>query len=451
MQVTIEDLSAVKKMLHIEVPEDQVVSEIDSAYNELKKTAKIKGFRPGKAPRNVLERLYKKNVNADVTSRLVQTSIFEAVKEKNIQILGQPIINPSDFDGTGPFKYEAIVEIKPEIPEVDYQGLNLKKNIFKPSSKEVDVQLKALRQKLAKQEPVKEDRPIQDGDFVVMDYEGFKDDKPFNQLPRTEDYRLKIGEGIISKDFDNQLIGMKTKEEKKVTIDFPSDHHNKKLAGQTITYHVVIKEILTETLPEINDDFAKQLGKFNTLDELKTTIANNLAEGYAKKSEQDLHEQVFNAILKKTEFEVPDIMVEYELQGIIADVARMFMMNNNMMPEQIEHLKETFAAKYRGTAVEQVRRHLVLGKIIEQKEIKLSDQELEEDFKEISKTQGMTFEDIKKFYQENPEKLELYKHALLEKKALNLVVESSTIEKIEHDAEDPGTDVANNNEKGDTK
>lgn len=442
MQLTVEDLSTVKKMLHIEVPEDQVTSEVDSAYNELKKTAKVKGFRPGKAPRNVLERLYKKDVNVDVISRLVQTSIIEAVKEKDLQILGQPIINPSDFDGTGPFKYEAIVEIKPELTDVDYQGLSLTKKIFKSSNNEVELQIKALRHKMAKQEPVKEDRPIQDCDFTVMDYEGFKEDKPFDGTPKTEKYRLKIGDGTISKDFDTALIGMKTGDDKKITIDFPSDYHNKQLAGQTITYHVAIKEILEEILPDINDEFAKKMGKFKTLDELKKAIAGNLSEGYAKRTEQDLQEQIFSAIFEKTDFEVPDIMVDYELEGIIADVSRAFMMNN-MLPEQIEQLKETFAAKYRGTALEQVKRHLVLGKLIDQNDLKLSDEELEDGFKEIAKSQDMTIEQINKFYKENQDKLELYKHALLEKKALDLVIENSTIEEVEHEAEESEKQVEN--------
>lgn len=434
MEVTVEDISTVKKMLNIEVPEDKVVSELDRAYRELKKTAKVKGFRPGKAPRNVLERLYRKDVNSDVMSKLVQASIMEAIKEKELQILGQPIINPSDFDGKGPFKYEAIVEIKPEIPDLEYEGLKLTKNIFKQGNNEVEIQIEALRKKLAKHEPIKEERPVKDGDFVVIDYEGFKDGKPFDAVPRTEQYRLKIGDGIISDDFDKALIGLKAGDDKNVTVDFTSEYHNKQLAGQTVSYQVAVKQILEEILPDVDDEFAKKVGKFQTLDELKKTIADNLADGYAKRTEQDLHEQVFNSILQKTDFEVPDIMVDYELEGIIADVSRAFMMSN-MMPEQIDRLKATFAEKYRGTALEQVRRHLILGKIIEQNRLELSREELEEGYKEISKAQNMTIEEIQKFYQENQDKLELYKHALLEKKALDLIIEKSTIEEVEHESE----------------
>ena len=209
MQVTVEDFSSVKKMLHIEIPEEDVAIELDNAYKQIKKTAKVKGFRPGKVPRNVLERLFKKNVHSDVSSKLMQNSMIEAIKETKLDIIGNPIIEPPDLDKKGPLKFDAIVEIKPEVGTIDYKGLNLQKTLYKVSDEEIDGQVQMLRKQLAEMKDVEDDRPVKEGDFVIMDYEGYKDGKPAADIQKTENYKMKIGDAIIAKELDSELIGMK--------------------------------------------------------------------------------------------------------------------------------------------------------------------------------------------------------------------------------------------------
>jgi len=170
MQVTVEDLSTVKKVLHIEIPQKVVVGELDKAYKDLKKNAKVKGFRPGKTPRTVLERLYKKDVNADVSSKLIQKSLIDALKEAELNIVGRPEVEPPIADGKGPYKYDATVEIEPEIETVEFKGLTLKKNLYKVSAEEMDAQLKMLQKNLAQQKTLEEDRPAREGDFVLFNH-----------------------------------------------------------------------------------------------------------------------------------------------------------------------------------------------------------------------------------------------------------------------------------------
>lgn len=191
MQVTVEDLSTVKKVLHIEIPEKVVISKLDKAYEDLKKNAKVKGFRPGKTPRAVLEGLYKKDVNADVSSKLIQESLIDAIKETELKILGRPEIEPPIADGKGPYKYDATVEIEPEIETVDFKGLTLKKNLYKVGAEEMDAQLKMLQKNLAQQKTLEEDRPAREGDFVLLDYEGFKDGKPFAETQKNREFYIK--------------------------------------------------------------------------------------------------------------------------------------------------------------------------------------------------------------------------------------------------------------------
>jgi trigger factor len=434
MQVTVEDVSGVKKTLHIEVPQDEVARELDSAYNTLKKTAKIKGFRPGKVPRSVLERMFGKDVRADVSTKLIQNSFLEALKETELNIIGQPQVDPPELDPKAAYKYDATVEITPEIDDIDFKGLQLKRTNYKFNDDEVDSQLKMLQKNLARHEQIKEDRAVQADDIVLIDYEGFKDGKPFAETGKTENFTLKIGNAAISENFDNQLIGMKAGETKEITESFPEDFANESMAGNEITFQVMLNEIRQEVLPEIDDVMAKKVGQYEDLDQLKAAIEDNLKQGYQKRTEQELNEQIFSSLISKTDFEAPDAMVDMELQGIIEEAERSFAYQNTSL-EQMGLSREDIAEKYRDTALKQVKRHLILGKVVDQEKLTLADDEVENGLKEMSENFGHPLEDIKNYYDENKDKLDLFKHTLLEKKAINLIIESSKIEDVEPEAE----------------
>jgi len=430
MQVKVEDVSSVKKILHIEIPEDRVNRELDDAYKNLKKTAKIKGFRPGKAPRSILERMFKKDVHQNVSSKLVQDSFVEAIKETELSIVGNPKLDPPDLDKKGPYKYDVTLEVKPEIEDVDFKGLTLKKTLHKVTDEEIDVQLKLLQKNLTRQQPIKGDRVVKENDFVLIDYEGFKDDKPFAETQKTENFTMKIGDGHISKDFDEQLIGMKPGDTKTIKANFPEDYFNERLANLDISFHVKLIEIREEVRPEIDDDMAAQFGKYENLEDLKKDITANLNQGYAKRVEQELNEQVFEALIAKSEFEIPEAMVEYELEGIIQETEQSLAYHNKSM-EDLGFSKASLTEKYRDTAEKKVRRHLLLGKIVEQENITLTDEELDNGFEDMAQTVNQPVDQIKLYYEQNDDKLAFFKHALLEKRAIKLIIECSTLKESE--------------------
>lgn len=430
MPFTIEDVSTVKKILHVEIPQEKVALELDKAYENLKKTAKLKGFRPGKTPRSVLEKFFKKDVHADVSSKLIQDSFIDAVKEKELKIVGDPKIEPPAFDEKGPYKYDATIETKPVIADIDFNGLQLKKNIYNISDEEVETQLKMLQKNLAQQKTVEEVRPAREGDFALITYEGFNDGKPFEETSKTENFTMKLGQSRITKDFDTHIIGMKAEENKEFSVKFPEDYLNSKLAGLEITYRVTLNDVREEILPEIDDDLAKNLGSFTTLEDLKKAIRENLDQGYKKRVEQELNESIFSSLISKTEFEVPEALVDFELEQIIADAERSFSYHNTSM-ESLGLSREILSEKYRDTAEKQIRRHLILDKIIEQEKLTLKDEEIEEGFKKMSESFNQPVEEIKNFYRQNKDKLDFFKHTLLEKNAINLILESSIIENIE--------------------
>ena len=430
MQVTVEDVSSVKKVLHIEIPEEKVTREFDNAYGQLKKTAKIRGFRPGKTPRGILERMFKKEVQADVSSRLIQESFIEAIKETDLKIVGSPKVDPPGIEPKTPYKYDATIEIRPEIENIEFKGLKLKKTKYQVSDSEIQAQLKMLQKNMAQMKSIDENRPAKKDDVVVIDYEGFKDGKPFAETPAIKNTAIKIGDGSMLKDFDEKLVGMKPGDGKEFNIRFPEDYSNKKLSGLDITFQAKLNEIKEEILPEIDDEFAKDLGEYNTLDELKDAITDNLEQGYAKRTEQELNEQAFKALIEKTEFEVPESLVDAEVQEIVAEAEKSFSYQNRSL-EDLGLSRETLLEQYRETAEKQVRRHLILTEIIDQENMVLPDEDLEAGFREMSDVYRQPLEDLKNYYAKHKDKLAFFKHTLLEKQAIRLIIDSGKIEEVE--------------------
>lgn len=435
MQVTVDDVSSVKKTLHIEIPEKDVLRELDRAYQDLGKTAKIKGFRPGKVPRSVLESRFKKEVNADVLSRLIQESLINAIKEKDLKVVGSPQVDPPELTGKGPYAYSATIELRPEVPEIDFKGLTLKKHLYEVSDTEIDTQLKMLQKNLGKLEPIEEERPVQADDYVLITYESSENGQPIPQLQKTDDFTLQIGKGMITSDFDDQLVGMSAGEEKRVIVTFPEDYYNKSIAGRTVDFQVNLKEIRKEELPPIDDVMAKKAGDYKSLDELKAEITSNLKAGYDKRVEQEINEQAFEALLERVDFDVPDAMVEAELEAIVSDAERSFAFHQMSM-EEAGISRESLREKYRDTALKQVRRHLILGKVIDQENLEMSDEELEAGYADMSQRVGQSADEIRNYYEQNPEQHEFFKHTLLEKGAMKLIIDSSEISEIVPEASD---------------
>jgi trigger factor len=427
MKLTVENVNSVKKVLHIEVPREDVVREVDAAYEELRKNAKIKGFRPGKVPRGVLERMFRKDVRVDVTSKLIQTSLLDALRQTELKVVGSPHIDPPELDDKSAYAFDATVEVRPEIADIEFKGLELTQSKYTVSQEELDLQLKMLQRNMARQEKLEEDRTVQMGDVAVIDYEGFKDGQPHEATQKTENFVVKIGEGRVIKDLDEGLVGMRVGQDKEVEVNFPEDYFSKDLAGQKIVFRVRLNEIRQEILPELNDDFARSLGdQFESMDVLIAKIRENLQGGYDKRVEQELNEQVFTKLLAQTDFEVPETLIESELEHILKDAERSFTESNRTF-EELGLSREGLAEKYRPVAEKQVRRHLILTKLIEQEKLTVSDDELEKGLEEMAAGYRQPVDTIKAFYNRDPDSMTFFKHTLLEKKALQIILDNGKI------------------------
>jgi trigger factor len=301
------------------------------------------------------------------------------------------------------------------------------------SAAEVEAQLRALQKNLAKLQPIAESRPAREGDHLLVTFEGFQGGKPCADTPRTENFTVKLGSGAVLKEFDEQLTGMAAGESKQFPVTFPADYQKKSLAGQIVDFHVTLNEIREQILPEIDDELAKRAGRYETLDALKQEITANLRQGYDKRVEQELNEQAFAGLLARTSFEVPETLVEAELEGIVEEAERSFSYRNTTL-EEMGLTRDSIKEKYRETAVKQVKRHLLLGKLIEQEKLAVDDAEVEQAMGQMAASFQQPIEHVRRYYRENPEKLDYFKHALLEKKATRMILDGGVIEDVAPDA-----------------
>ncbi|MCM2286929.1 MAG: trigger factor [Desulfobacula sp.] len=446
MQIKIEDKSSVKKVLSFEIPKETVTKELDKAYNELKKKADVKGFRKGKIPRKVLENKFSKDVHSDVAPRLIQEAFLDAIKEHNLNIVGGPQLDPPELDPEKAYAFDITVEIKPELEDIDFEGLALKKTKYEVSDAEVEGQLFMIQKTMAKKETVKEPRPVKDTDFVLIDYEGFLNGVPYDKTPKIENYLLGIGRGALPKEFSDKLTGAIPVQDLEIEVPYAEDYYMEDLKGKTIVYKVKLKEIQEEILPELNDDLVKGLGKFETLDEVRTSIRQNLEKGYAQRVKHELSEQIFQNLLEKSKFEVPEAMIEGEINGIIMEAEQAYAANNTSL-EEAGLSRDIIRTQYRDVAEKQARRHIILDKIITQSKLELTDEELEKSFQEMAVGMNAPVEAVKNYFNRDQTQLAYYKHTQLEKKAVDIIIDKGNLIDVEPGAADTNLELADTSEK----
>lgn len=442
MQVKIEDQGSIKKVLSFEIPKETISKELNKAYAELKKKADIKGFRKGKIPRKVLENRFSADVHAEVAPRLIQEAFVEAVENHKLDIVGGPQLDPPELKPDADYAFEITVEVKPELDDIDFQGLEIKKTLYEVSEAEIESQIYMLQKTMATKQKVEEERPVKEGDFVLIDYEGFLNGEAFEHTPKVENYVTAINMEPLPKEFSEKLIGAIPVQDLEIEVVYDDDFHDENLKGKTIQYKVTLKEIQEEVLPEANDDLVKDLDQYETLEDVKVAIRDNLEKGIAQRVKHEMSEQVFAQILEKIDFQVPQALVEGELNGIIAETEQAYAQNNTSL-EEVGLSREIMQEKYRDVAEKQARRHLILDKVITQEKMELSDDELDAGFEEMAQAMSATKDAIKNFFNMDPRQLEYYKHTQLEKKAIDLIIEKSSVVEVtpeEAQAADEGTE-----------
>ncbi len=424
MRVSVEEISPIKKKMNVEVPGDQVTKEVDSFYRELNRKAKIKGFRPGKVPRNILERHFKDYVKTEVIQKLIQESYPQALSEANLHPVSNPLIDPGEVEGGKPFQYAATIEIKPDIKLEGYIGLKIEGKKEEVKEEEVEQRLRNLQDLHAQLKTIPSPRGVQNGDFVIVDYEASMDGKPLDEGKAT-DFTIEVGTGRFIPEFEEKLIGLKPEEEKEIEISFPEDYGYKKWAGKTVSFRVKMKEIKEKVLPALDDEFAKDLGDYSSLEDLRLKLREEIEREKKLILERQLKDQIVDQLLQSNIFDVPESLVEEQARTLVSDTKRRLAAQGADIKD-LGISEDKLQGEYREMAQKQVRTFLILEKIADQEGIAVTEGEAEDRIREISERIRQKFDVVKRYYEKNgliPE----VKAGLMSEKVLNFLVEKADI------------------------
>ncbi|NWG02163.1 MAG: trigger factor [Syntrophaceae bacterium] len=420
MKASVEEISSIRKKISVEIPEDHISKEIDSFYKDLGKKAKIKGFRPGKVPRNILERYFKDYVKAEVIQKLIQDTYPRALSETALQPVSPPTIDPGEFEHGKPFQYSVVIEVKPDIQLQGYTGLKLEGKKEEVKDEEIEERLRAIQNLHANLKTISEARPIRAGDHVIIDYEASLGGKPL-EGGKAIDFTVEVGSGQFIPAFEEKLIGLMSEEEKEVEVSFPEDYGYQKWAGKTISFHVKIKEVKEKVLPPLDDEFAKDLGDFSSLDEFKTKLRGDIEKEKELALEQKFKDQMVDQLLAANPFEVPGSLVEEQTKALVSNT-KLRLAAQGLELKNLGMTEEKLQGDYKTMAEKQVRTFLILEKIAGQEGISVTDEEADDRLREISERAHQKFDVIKRYYEKNGLLPEV-KAGILRDKTLNFLLE----------------------------
>ncbi|MDX2493576.1 MAG: trigger factor [Desulfuromusa sp.] len=440
MNITVEALSPIKKKLSLEIAADVVDAELENAYKKIAKTTDIKGFRKGKVPRKVLEQHYGPRAQSDAAGPLINNSLYKALLDNKIEPVSQPEVTESGTIEPGkPFKYEAVVDVRPEVIVKDYTKLKLEKEKFYFDEDVVGQQLEQMANSRTKLD-VTSRKKARDGDTVIIDFEGFIDDTPFEN-GAAKDFELALGSNSFIPGFEAQLVGMKREQEKEVEVTFPEGYGSKDLAGKPAVFKVLVKEIKEKNIPEIDDALAKELDADN-LKELKERIKENSIAQEKQRIDGQLQENLMVALIENNSFDVPEGMIENQLHHL-KDSFTQKLKAQGMSLEMLGMNDESFAKTYRDMAIQQVKGELVLDAIAGQEKIVVDESEIEQKMQEFSDNSEVPLDQVKKYF-ENESTLAGLKGQILQEKVTKYLLDQAVITEVE--PQQPEQEDADDNE-----
>jgi trigger factor len=390
MRVSVEDVSTVQKRLNVELPPEVVAKEIDRACQKLGREVSVKGFRKGKVPKAVLRRLFKEHIEERVIEALIQESLPKAIEESKLSPIVRPIIERHDeLKDKEAFSYTALVDIRPEFelkPE-DYKGLEIETLPTEVTEEEIEKYLKALQMTYADLKPADKDHEIQKNDIAILSFKSFVDGEP---VPghEAEALYVDVGTGEFNATIEEKLIGHKAGDELEVEVTYPEDSLNAQLAGKTVLYKVLVREVYVRDLKPLDDEFIKNMNLgFESLEHLKERIRNRLEEEKKKRAEEFAKEQILAKLREKVQFDVPERYVEYKIARMIEQM-RMNLEEKGHTFESAGISLPKLQEKLRPLAEQQAKEDILLEKIAELENISLDAKELEEKAQALAKASG---------------------------------------------------------------
>ena len=426
--IKMEEISLVKKKLSFEIPWNEVKEELDAVYRDLGKKAKIKGFRPGKVPRKVLESHFKDHAEEETITNIINKFYWQALEDKGIMALSRPDIKQDGFkDNTG-FSFTASFETEPDFEPKGYDGIELEKEKIQITESDLENRLKEIRQMFATMEEIKDNRAAIMGDYVTLDFAGSLDGVSHQEL-KADNYPLELGSQRFIPGFEEQLVGMKNSETKEISVKFPEDYQEKKFAGKDVIFTVTIKDIKEKKLPEIDDNFIKNFDKYNSLDELKNDARKSLEQDCQRLTETNLQNKIMENILKENDFEVPPSLIEKQIFYMMADTQKR-MTSAGMDENSAMELSFKMHDKFKEEAEKVVKSFLLLKKIAQKEAIEVEEADLDKHIRELAEKHKRDYEQIRTAFEKEDRKDSL-RTELIHKKVFDFIEQKANIKVVE--------------------
>ena len=401
MEVTKNQLEGNKVELKVEIEAERVNEALEQAYKKVVKDIDIDGFRKGKVPRRVLEARYGKEIlHKDALDILIPEGYRDALEETGIEPIDQPDIEDYHIAEDEPASFTAVVEVKPEVELGEYKELGIEKESAEVSEEEIQEEIDKVRNQHS-QLVASDKEVVEDGDFVIIDFEGKKDGEPFPG-GSAEEYSLEIGSNTFIPGFEEQLIGAKVGDELELNITFPEDYNAKDLAGEEVVFDVEIKELKEKELPELDDEFAKEVSDYETFEEYKESIKERLHENKEERTEREYENKLIEKASENAIVDVPEKMVEDELDKMFQNFAQSVSQQGMDIEDYLNYIgtdESGWKEQNRESAENRTRSNLVLEAIAEKEGIEITDEEIEEQINEIAENNDQDPEQIKAFLQ----------------------------------------------------
>ena len=428
MSLQVEKLEKNMAKLTIEVSAEELEKAIQAAYLKQRKHISVPGFRKGKVPRQMIEKMYGVEIfYEDAANALIPDAYAKAYDESELAIVSQPSIDVVQLEKGKPFIFTAEVALKPEVTLGEYKGLKVDKVSTRVTAKEVDAKLEEEQKKNARTITV-EDRAVQDGDEVIFDFEGFVNGVAF-EGGKGENYPLTIGSGAFIPGFEEQLIGVEAEKEVEVNVTFPEEYHSEDLAGKEATFKCTVHEIKVKELPELDDDFAAEVSEFDTLEEYKADIKakikeQKIAEGNRQKEDQAVEKAVANASM-----DIPEAMIDTQVGQMTQEFAQRLQSQGLSMEQYFQFTGLTadkMKEEMRPQAVKRIETRLVLEAIAKAENIEISEEKLDAELAKMAEMYQMEVDKLKEYMGESEK--EQMKADMAVQEAVTLLVDSAVEE-----------------------
>jgi trigger factor len=422
MQVTLQRLSPVLVEFDVQVGADRVKVELDKAYSQVARSARVPGFRPGKAPRRVLSHYFGARIQADVVQRLVDETFPQAVSDHQLQPVSRPAIESQKLADNSPFTYKARVEVLPKIESVEYEGLEAKRPKVSVSDEEIDAELERLRKSHATLEAPKEARPAQQGDTVTIDFTVEVDGERVDELTAT-DLPVELGGNQLLPELDAGLQGKSVGETTRIEVSMPAQHPHAKLRGKTAVFQVNVKELKERVLPTLDDEFAKDVGEFESLDGLKQDIRSRLEQRAKEASDNQLAERLVVELVKRNPIPVPPSLVEQQMRITEQEI----LARARSYGQETSNVGDELRAQIQTDSEVKVRAGLLMAEIAKKEAIQIDNNAIEEGLKELAEQSGKNVAKLRAEYRDQ-KKREMLIGMLLENKVLDIIEAKAKIE-----------------------